>query len=423
MVLRVSEKLQSIKGMNDLLPESSYLWQQVEKAMRETATAYGYAEIRPPLMEKTELFKRSIGEQTDIVEKEMYTFPDNNGESLTLRPEATASCVRACVEHGLLHNKQARLWYLGPMFRHERPQKGRYRQFHQFGIEALGWPGPDVDSELMMVANSLWKKLGVSSVSLQVNTLGNNECRQKFKASLVDYLGNYKNDLDPDSQRRLESNPLRILDSKNETTQEILREAPRLSTFLDDAAKRHFDRLCEILSTVGIQFEVNDRLVRGLDYYTSTVFEWVTDRLGAQSAVCAGGRYDGLVEQLGGKSAPSAGFALGLERLVELVQLEGQIMANDLPDAYVCMLGDAAELQGLALAESLRGEGLNIITNFAGGNFKKQVKRADQSGAQYALIIGEDEVQQLTITTKNLRQNEPQISLTQEDLILHLKRC
>ena len=419
--LSMSSKLQSIKGMNDLLPDQSPLWHQVEAVIRDITKAYGYHEIRTPLMEKTTLFKRSIGEQTDIVEKEMYTFTDNGGDSLTLRPEATASCVRACVQHGLLHNKQAKLWYMGPMFRHERPQKGRYRQFHQFGIECLGWPGPDVDAELMMVANALWKQLGIESVSLQINTLGNDTCRGLFRQALVDYLQGYVDELDEDSQRRLTSNPLRILDSKVERTREILVDAPSLSDYLDDEAKRHFDTLCNYLSAVGINYEVNDALVRGLDYYTSTVFEWVTDKLGAQSAVCAGGRYDGLVEQLGGKSSPSAGFALGIERLIELAVMEGDLVNQSAPLVYIAMLGTGAESAGFQIAEQLRVNHIDAVTNFAGGNFKKQVKRADQSGARYALILGEDELTNSTVTVKDLRGDEGQVTIQQSDLLANLQ--
>jgi len=397
--------------MNDILPDESGLWRRVESIIADTADAYGYREIRPPLIERTELFKRSIGEETDIVEKEMYTFVDNNGESVTLRPEATASCVRSGLEHGLFHNRQAKLWYLGPMFRHEKPQKGRYRQFHQFGIECIGWPGADADAELQMFAARLFDALSVRSVRLEVNTLGSSACRAAYREALTTYLARYRNDLDEDSRRRLDRNPLRILDSKDEGTRRILEEAPRLSGFLDEEARAHFARLCEYLDTVGIEYSVNDRLVRGLDYYTSTVFEWVTDRLGAQSAVCAGGRYDGLVEQLGGRPTPATGFALGIERLLELVRLEGVANVDEHCDVFIATVGEAAELAGARIAESLRSARLRVTVNFGGGNFKKQLKRADASGARYAVIVGEDELGRGEASVKDLRSDTPQRSL------------
>ncbi len=419
----MTRTIQSVRGMNDILPGNSAAWRHVERVIADTCVAYGYQEIRPPLLERTELFKRSIGEQTDIVEKEMYTFVDNNGESVTLRPEATASCVRAGVEHGLLHNRQAKLWYLGPMFRHEKPQKGRYRQFHQFGIEALGWPGPDADAELQMFAARLFDSLGVRSVKLEINTLGSDGCRAAYRDALHGYLSRYRNDLDEDSQRRLDRNPLRILDSKDEKTRALLTDAPRLADFLDDDAVARFDRLRAYLDTVGIEYHVNDRLVRGLDYYTSIVFEWVTDRLGAQGAVCAGGRYDGLVEQLGGRATPAAGFALGIERLLELVAVEGREIPVDACDVFIASLGDAAELAGARLAESLRSGGVNVLVNLGGGGFKKQLKRADASGARFAVILGDDEVAAQSASVKDLRGDGGQASVSFDDLAAHLRRA
>lgn len=407
----MTKLIQSVRGMNDILPDESGLWRRVESIIADTADAYGYREIRPPLIERTELFKRSIGEETDIVEKEMYTFVDNNGESVTLRPEATASCVRAGLEHGLFHNRQAKLWYLGPMFRHEKPQKGRYRQFHQFGIECIGWPGADADAELQSFAARLFDALSVRSVRLEVNTLGSPACRAAYREALTTYLARYRDDLDEDSRRRLEHNPLRILDSKDERTRGILEEAPRLSGFLDEEARAHFTRLCEYLDAVGIDYAVNDRLVRGLDYYTSTVFEWVTDRLGAQSAVCAGGRYDGLVEQLGGRPTPATGFALGIERLLELVRLEGAADVDERCDVFVATVGEAAELAGARIAESLRSARLRVTVNLGGGNFKKQLRRADASGARYAVIVGEEELARGEASVKDLRSDAPQRSL------------
>ncbi len=411
-----------MRGMNDILPDQTALWRHVERIIADTCDAYGYREIRPPLLERTELFKRSIGEQTDIVEKEMYTFVDNNGESVTLRPEATASCVRAGIEHGLLHNRQAKLWYVGPMFRHEKPQKGRYRQFHQFGIEALGWPGPDADAELQMFAARLFENLGVRSVKLEINTLGSNACRAAYRDALRDYLSRYRDDLDEDSRRRLERNPLRVLDSKIETTRKILADAPRLTAFLDADSFAHFDRLRDYLDAVGIEYAVNERLVRGLDYYTSTVFEWVTERLGAQGAVCAGGRYDGLVEQLGGRPTPATGFALGIERLLELVLMEGRDVTLDDCDVFVASLGDSAELAGARLAEALRSRGVNVLCNFGGGGFKKQLKRADASGARFAVILGDDELAGQAASVKDLRGDGVQTSVPFAELDAHIAR-
>ncbi|GJL80592.1 MAG: histidine--tRNA ligase [marine bacterium B5-7] len=412
----MSRKIQSVRGMNDILPDQTYHWRHLESSLARICSLYGYEEIRPPLLERTELFKRSIGEATDIVEKEMYTFIDNNGESVTLRPEATASCVRAGVEHGLFHNQQAKLWYLGPMFRHEKPQKGRYRQFHQFGIEAIGWPGPDADAELQMFAARLFEEVGISSVTLEINTLGSPTSRTLFRDDLKEYLHRHEADLDEDSRRRLERNPLRILDSKVETTREILKDAPRLTNYLDEQSLADFNRLGQLLDAAGIAYRVNDRLVRGLDYYTSIVFEWVTDRLGAQGAVCAGGRYDGLIEQLSGRPAPAAGFALGIERLLELMQIEGNTVDAEVADIYLATLGDEAEIIGVSLAETLRNSELKVRNHLGGGNFKKQLKKADQSGARFALIIGEEEVTQQVVTVKDLRYETGQIKVPIDEI-------
>ena len=416
------KSLQSVRGMNDILPESADIWHFIREQLRYVCTLYGYQEISTPLLERTELFKRSIGEQTDIVEKEMYTFTDNNGESVTLRPEATASTVRASIEHGLVHNKQVKLWYFGPMFRHEKPQKGRYRQFHQFGIEALGWPGPDVDAELLIFAARLWKQLGIQSVKLEINTLGSNESRTRYKTALVEYLSQFKSELDEDSQRRLDKNPLRILDSKNTRTREILQNAPDLFSFLDEESLQNFNQLQGFLDKAGVEYTVNPSLVRGLDYYTSTVFEWVTDKLGSQSAVLAGGRYDGLVGQLSGRPTPSAGFAMGIERLIELVLLEGPEVSSVIPQVYVATMGAAAELEGSVLAEQCRDAGIRVVTHFGGGNFKKQFKKADQSGARFVVILGETELEEQIASIKDLRAGTEQITVPFIDVTNYLGR-
>ncbi|MDP7522658.1 MAG: histidine--tRNA ligase, partial [Arenicellales bacterium] len=363
--------IQAVRGMNDLLPgERVRLWHRVESAIRELTSLYGYQEMRTPVLERTELFKRSIGEQTDIVEKEMYTFTDTGGDSLTLRPEATASCVRAGIQHGLFHNQQTRLWYMGPMFRHERPQKGRYRQFHQFGAEAFGWDGPDVDAELIIMSSQLWALLGIGRITLELNSIGSLAARAEYRERLVGYFGERKAELDDDSQRRLGSNPLRILDSKNSEMKTIIEEAPQLADYLDDESKTHFDGVKERLNRAGIDFRINQRLVRGLDYYTRTVFEWTTDLLGAQSAVCGGGRYDLLVEQLGGKPTPATGYAIGLERLIELVSLQGGGEEEGATDIYLALLGETAELEGVVIAHQLRTEGYSVVANCGGGNLK-----------------------------------------------------
>jgi|TARA_Y100000589_G_scaffold101423_1_gene95674 histidyl-tRNA synthetase len=402
--------------MNDILPEQTPTWQYLEATVRNLLRQYGYQEIRMPIVEQTDLFKRSIGEVTDIVEKEMYTFDDRNGDSLTLRPEGTAGCVRAAEEHGLLFNQTRRLWYSGPMFRHERPQKGRYRQFHQIGVECFGMAGPDIDAELLMLTARLWKTLGLSGhTRLEINSIGSAQSRKVYRDALVDYLSGYASKLDPDSQRRLTTNPLRILDSKDPGTRSILENAPRLDDYLDDDSRAHFDRLRELLDAAGVSYTVNPALVRGLDYYGKTVFEWITDSLGAQGTVCAGGRYDGLVEQLGGKPTCAVGFAMGVERLILLLETLDLIpdSVNGDADVYVTAMGDATVAPALALAESLRDQlpGRVVVTHCGGGSFKSQMKKADRSGARYAVILGENELANGTVGLKPLRSEEPQREL------------
>lgn len=401
------QKIQSIRGMNDLLPADSGHWQYVERVLAEVAGLYGYQEIRTPIAEQTALFKRSIGEATDIVEKEMYTFEDKGGDSLTLRPENTASCIRAGIEHGLFHNQKQKLWYLGPMFRHERPQKGRYRQFHQFGCEAIGFSGPDIDAELIQLTARLWKKLGLKHIKLELNSIGTANERQDYRQTLVDYFQQFVDQLDDDSKRRLETNPLRIFDSKVESTQTIVAGAPRLESCLSDESKAHFSGLCALLDAAKIEYTINPRLVRGLDYYSLTVFEWITDQLGAQNAVLAGGRYDGLVEQLGGKPTAGIGFAMGIERLIELLKLAQTSVSNFVVQAYVITDNSNKALSMASiLAEQLRDNMVNVELHHGGGGFKSQFKKADQSGAQFALIIGEEEVTKQTVAVKNLTTGE-----------------
>ena len=414
--------VRSVRGMNDLLPDQVDCWQEVEAALREVTGRYGYREIRTPVLEHTELFCRSIGAQTDIVEKEMYTFSDNNGDSLTLRPEATASCVRAGNEHGLLYNQTQRLWYAGPMFRHERPQKGRYRQFHQFGIEALGWSGPDIEAEIITLGERLWRHLGISGLTLEINSLGSVAARARYRDALCDYLQQHEGMLDSDSQRRLARNPLRILDSKDARTQEILQGAPDLGAFLDTAEQRQFSRLQDLLDAAQINYQVNTRLVRGLDYYTGFVFEWVTDQLGAQSAVCAGGRYDGLAEQLGGRSTPAAGFACGLERLIELVGTQQLMSPRRSPDLFLVLVGDQAEIRGIGYGEELRNAGFDVLTNCGQGNLKKQLRRADASGAQVAVIVGAADVESATCDVKPLRGQGSQRQVQADELINDVRK-
>jgi histidyl-tRNA synthetase len=420
----MAKTLQAVRGMNDILPAETSAWQYLEKTLREVVHAYGYSEIRLPLLEKTELFKRSIGEVTDIVEKEMYTFEDRNGDSLTLRPEGTAGCVRACMQHGLLHNQVQRLWYGGPMFRHERPQKGRYRQFHQVGVEAFGMPGPDIDAEMIFMTARMWSRLGLRHARLQINSLGTPAARATYRGALVDYLHGHADRLDEDSTRRLESNPLRILDSKNPDMQALIAEAPRLPDYLDEESREHFSGFCRLLDAAGVGYEVNPRLVRGLDYYSKTVFEWVTDQLGAQGTICAGGRFDGLVEYLGGRPTPAFGFALGLERLLALLLSADAQLPSSSPHLYMVLSGEGATQRGLVLADELRDAvpGLRLQVNCGGGSFKSQFKRADRSGAAFALVLGEDEVAQQSVVVKPLRSTADQEILAQSDLLARIGR-
>lgn len=420
----MAKQIQAIRGMNDILPTQSPVWQKVEAVLRASVASFGYSEIRTPIVENTDLFKRSIGEVTDIVEKEMYTFADRNGDSLTLRPEGTASTVRAGNEHGLLYNQEQRLWYMGPMFRHERPQKGRYRQFHQFGVEVYGIKSADIDAEVLMLSASLWQKLGLTEhVSLELNTLGDSDERAAYREALVTFLEQHKDKLDEDSQRRMYSNPLRVLDSKDQQVQALLADAPALMDYLGEDSKAHFARLCELLEAVGIQYRVNPRLVRGLDYYNRTVFEWVTDSLGAQGTVLAGGRYDGLVSQLGGKETPAVGFAMGLERIVlllETLELNADVAAE--VDVYVTAMGDDCVIEAMKIAQELREKlpKLKVMSHCGGGNFKKQMKRADKSGAGFALIIGETELANNKVAVKPLRGDGAQQDVERQALADYL---
>ncbi|MFM1604954.1 MAG: histidine--tRNA ligase [Porticoccaceae bacterium] len=413
-------KIQSLRGMHDLLPENSAIWQYLEKTVADVLSRYSYKEIRFPILEQTELFKRSVGEATDIVEKEMYTFEDRNGDQLSLRPEGTAGCVRACTEHGLLHNQTQRLWYAGPMFRHERPQKGRQRQFHQIGVEAFGLNGPDIDAELLLLTANLWKTLKIDGVvTLQINSLGTSTDRANYRDKLVGYLMAHRDNLDEDSQRRLETNPMRILDSKNPDVQRIVDGAPKLIDFIDDDSRQHFEQLCGILDAAKITYEINPRLVRGLDYYSKTVFEWVTDSLGAQGTICAGGRYDGLVEQLGGKPCPGVGFAMGIERLVLLLD-ELKVVPDSVGqtvDIYLLAVGEVSNAAAV-LADNLRNQcpNLRIESHCGGGSFKSQIKKADKSGATVALILGEQEAASSTVGVKYLRQEHTQKTVVQDNL-------
>ncbi len=415
-------KIQSIRGMHDILPDQSPLWQFFESTVKQLLQTYAYSEIRMPVVESTDLFCRSIGEVTDIVEKEMYTFEDRNGDSLTLRPEGTASCVRSGIQHGLFHNQQQRLWYMGPMFRHERPQKGRYRQFHQIGIETFGVASADIDAELILMSARLWKMLGIKDVRLELNTLGTSESRQAYRQVLVEYLNQHKELLDEDSLRRLESNPLRVLDSKNPAMQSMIDAAPSLMDYLDEESSEHFKHLTDALDKAGVKYNVNTRLVRGLDYYCKTVFEWVTDSLGAQGTICAGGRYDGLVQQLGGRETPAAGFAMGIERILSLLEDTGMQVDNAV-DVFVVLQGDAAQLQGMPFVENVRDQmpDIRLQTNCGGGSFKSQIKKADKSGAKIALILGEDEIQNNTVGIKLLREKSDQQVVAQSDLCNTLK--
>ena len=421
----MAKTIQAIRGMNDYLPTETPLWQWVENKVRSVLSAYGYAEIRMPIVESTPLFARAIGEVTDVVEKEMFTFDDRDEESLTLRPEGTAGCVRAGIEHGLLYNQEQRLWYMGPMFRYERPQKGRYRQFHQVGVEIFGIPNPEIDAELIALTARLWKDLGIfDHVTLQLNSIGSLEARKNYRQALVDFLQNHIDILDEDSKRRLTTNPLRILDSKDQRVQEVLNDAPKLHDYLDDDSREHFAQLCALLDNLGIQYEINQKLVRGLDYYNKTVFEWVTSALGAQGTVCGGGRYDGLVEQLGGHATSGVGFAMGLERLVLLVQeVNTQITLPSAVDIYIVYQGEGTTVAAFNLAEKLRSElpHLRTLLHCSGGNFKKQFKRADKSGAKLALVIGEDEVKNQQVVVKNLLQHSEQAVVALTDIINHIQ--
>ena len=425
----MSKTLQAIRGMNDILPEQTPLWRYFEGTVANLLDGYGYRQIRMPIVEATELFKRSIGEVTDIVEKEMYTFDDRNGDSLTLRPEGTASCVRAVLEHGISGGGQVqKLWYIGPMFRHERPQKGRYRQFHQIGIEVFNLDGPDIDAELIIMTWRLWGLLGIrNAVTLELNSLGTSEARANYREALVKFLSARLDLLDEDSKRRLSSNPLRILDTKVPETQALLVDAPKLADHLDEASKLHFEGLKARLDAAGIPYVINPKLVRGLDYYSKTVFEWVTDKLGAQGTVCAGGRYDGLVEQMGGKPTAGVGFAMGIERLVLLLETLEQVPSDIARqvDVYFCAFGEAAELQALVLAEQLRDRlpGLRLQMNAGAGSFKSQFKKADKSGALFALILGEDELAQQVVGLKPLRDNGEQQHISWAALSEQLAAC
>ena len=416
-------QLQAIRGMNDVLPEASGTWRFVESVVREVIESYGYREIRLPILEQTELFRRSIGEVTDIVEKEMYTFLDRNEESLTMRPEATAGMVRAGMSHGLFHNQRQKLWTAGPMFRYEKPQKGRYRQFHQIDVEAMGYSGPDVDAELIIMSARMWQKLKLSRLSLQINSLGSPQTRKIYRESLVNYFSTVKSGLDEDSIRRLEQNPLRILDSKNPDMQELIAGAPVMLDYLDEESEKHFAELKALLDAAGIAYDINPRLVRGLDYYNLTVFEWLTDALGSQGAVCAGGRYDGLVEKLGGRQTPAIGWAMGIERLIGLFEACGGKAPDLDPDVYIVAVGDAALTRGFEVAESLREEidGIRVDLNLGGGSFKSQLKRADKSGAEYAVVLGDDEVAENRAGLKPLRSDQDQQSVALEELPAELR--
>lgn len=412
--------LKSVRGMNDVLPSDSPRWQYLESQVRAVLAQYGYREIRMPIVEVTELFARGVGEHTDIVEKEMYTFRDRNDDSLTLRPEGTAGCVRAALEHGLLHNQVQRLWYQGPMYRYERPQKGRYRQFNQIGVETFGMADADIDAELILLSYRLFKQLQIDqSLTLHINTLGSTEARARYRKALVDYLEGVKSQLDEDSQRRLYVNPMRILDSKSPSTQALLDEAPKFDDFIDEESKQHFEQLCALLDAAGVPYQINSRLVRGLDYYTKTVFEWMTDALGAQGTVCGGGRYDGLVPMLGGKETPASGFAMGMERLLLLLETLDAFPAsiNETIDVYMVVAGEHAQKAAFKLAEQLRTElpTLRMQLNCSGGSFKSQLKKADKSSARFALILGDDEATDQVVQVKNLRENDEQKTVSWQE--------
>jgi histidyl-tRNA synthetase len=414
----MSSKPRAIRGMNDILPEVSGTWRYLESVVQEIVRSYGYSEIRLPLLEYTDLFKRSIGEVTDIVEKEMYTFPDRNGESLTLRPEATAGMVRAGMTNGLFHNQKQKLWTSGPMFRYEKPQAGRYRQFYQFDVEAVGYDGPDVDAELIIMSARMWQRLGISKIRLEINSLGTPEARVRYREALVEYFSSVKNELDEDSIRRLEQNPLRILDSKNPDMQAIVEAAPVMLDFLDEESAEHYVGLKTLLDAAGVTYTENPRLVRGLDYYSRTVFEWVTDALGSQGAVCSGGRYDGLVEKLGGRATPAVGWAMGIERFVALYEVCGGETPATNADVYIAALGEGTLERAFELAEELRDSisGIQVEMNLGGGSFKSQMKRADKSGAEFALILGEQELADGCVGIKPMLSTDEQSSVALDDL-------
>ena len=420
----MAKNIQAIRGMNDCSPTESPLWQWIEGQVRQVLSSYGYSEVRMPIVESTPLFARAIGEVTDVVSKEMYTFWDND-EQLTLRPEGTAGCVRAAIEHGWIYNNEQRLWYMGPMFRHERPQKGRYRQFHQAGVEVFGIATPEIDAELIILTARLWKALGIDQhVSLQLNSIGSLEARANYRSALVAFLENHQDLMSEEEKERLVKNPLRILDTKNQALQDVLDGAPKLLDYLDDESREHFAQLCDLLDAVGIQYEINPKLVRGLDYYNKTVFEWVTSALGAQGTVCGGGRYDGLVEQLGGHATSGVGFAMGLERLVLLVQeVNKSIPVKSAVDIYVVYQGEGTTLAAFQLAEKLRSElpHLSTMLHCSGGNFKKQFRRADKSGATLALVLGESEVQNNQVVVKHLLGEAEQQTIDVDNLIEHIK--
>ena len=420
----MAKTIQAIRGMNDCAPTESPLWQWIEAKVRHVLASYGYSEVRMPIVESTPLFARAIGEVTDVVSKEMYTFWDND-EQLTLRPEGTAGCVRAAIERGWIYNNEQRLWYMGPMFRHERPQKGRYRQFHQAGVEVFGIANPEIDAELIILTARLWKELGIDQhVSLQLNSIGSLEARANYRSALVAFLENHQDLMSDEEKERLVKNPLRILDTKNEVLQEVLNGAPKLLDYLDDESHEHFNQLCSLLDAMGVKYEINPKLVRGLDYYNKTVFEWVTSALGAQGTVCGGGRYDGLVEQLGGHATQGVGFAMGLERLVLLVQeVNKEITLPQAVDLYLVYAGEGATLNAFQIAEQIRTElpQVRVMTHCSGGKFQKQFKRADKIEAKYALVIGESEVQAKTVVVKDLRNGAEQITLSQADLVATLK--
>lgn len=420
----MAERIQAIRGMNDVLPDRTSIWRTIENTFIDCLSRYGYQEIRFPMIESTQLFKRTIGEVTDIVEKEMYTFNDLNGDSLTLRPEGTAGCVRACLEHGLLYNQQKKLWYMGPMFRHERPQKGRYRQFTQLGVEAFGMSGANIEIELIALSRRIWQELGFADwVQLQINTLGELSERQEYKKVLVEYLNDHFGSLDEDSKRRLDRNPLRILDSKNPELQQLIANAPKLLDVLGEQSKSHFNSFCAGLDALNIPYTVNPVLVRGLDYYGHTVFEWVTDKLGSQATICAGGRYDILVEQLGGTHTPAAGFALGIERIVLLMETLNLLEQKKHQKAvFIIATNSEATIKGMVLSELIRTAYANaeVITNTAGGSFKSQFKKADKSGARLALILGDDEIANECISVKDLRLESEQVTVKQSNMIQFL---